>query len=71
MGFLFMTFTLIFENKKEEKELKKDSKIKDILKELDVYLETAIVKKNGEITDEESTINDGDEIHVIQIVYGG
>ena len=66
-----MSFTLIFENKKEEKELKKENKIKDILNELDVYPETAIVKKNGEITDEESIIEDGDEIHIIQVVYGG
>lgn len=66
-----MTFTLIFENKKEEKELEKESKIKNILNELDVYPETTIVKKNGEIADEEAIINDGDEIHIIQIVYGG
>lgn len=66
-----MSFTLIFENKKEEKEIRNENKIKDLLNELDVYPSTAIVKKNGEITDEESKINDGDEIHVLQIVYGG
>lgn len=66
-----MTFTLIFENKKEEKDLKEENKIKDIINELDVHPETTIVKKNGEISDEEAIINDGDEIHIIQIVYGG
>ncbi|MDR0900043.1 MAG: MoaD/ThiS family protein [Methanobrevibacter sp.] len=66
-----MSFTLIFQNKKEKKELKKENKIKDLLNELDVYPPTTIVKKNGEITDEDSIICDSDEIHVIQIVYGG
>ncbi|RBQ22584.1 hypothetical protein ALNOE001_18230 [Candidatus Methanobinarius endosymbioticus] len=40
-----MTFTLIFENKKQEKELDNETKIKDILDTLDVYPETTIVKK--------------------------
>ena len=66
-----MSFTLIFENKKEELELKKNSKIKDIMNELEVYPETTVVKKNGEIADEESIIENGDEVHIIQIVYGG
>ncbi|MBZ9570871.1 MoaD/ThiS family protein [Methanobrevibacter sp. TMH8] len=66
-----MSFTLIFENKKEEKDLKEDRKIKDILSELDVYPETTIVKRNGELADDESLIKEGDEIHIIQIVYGG
>jgi len=66
-----MSFILIFENKKQERELENEIKIKDLLDELDVFPETTIVKQNGEIAEDDSQINDGDEIHVLQIVYGG
>ena len=33
--------------------------------------ETMVSKKNGEIVIEEETIEDGDEIEFIQIIYGG
>ncbi|KZX16918.1 sulfur carrier protein ThiS [Methanobrevibacter cuticularis] len=67
-----MTFTLIFENKKEDKELIKDvTTIQDILEGLCLSSETIIAKKNGEIVIEDEIIENGDEIQLIQILYGG
>ena len=37
----------------------------------DLSSETMVSKKNGEIVIEEETIEDGDEIEFIQIIYGG
>ena len=45
--------------------------IKDLLDDLDLSSETMVSKKNGEIVIEEETIEDGDEIEFIQIIYGG
>jgi len=66
-----MSFTLIFENKKEDRELNEEISVLDILNDLDVSIESTIVKKNGEIVEEESIIKDGDEVQIIQVVYGG
>ncbi|MCC7553604.1 MAG: sulfur carrier protein ThiS [Methanobacteriaceae archaeon] len=66
-----MSFTLIFENKKENKELDEEISVQDVLKDLDVSIESTVVKKNGEIVEEEAIIKDGDEVQIIQIVYGG
>ncbi|MEA4958026.1 hypothetical protein SDC9_32161 [bioreactor metagenome] len=66
-----MSFTLIFENKKEDRELEGEITILDVLNELDVSIESTVVKNNGEIVEEETIIQDGDELQVIQIVYGG
>ena len=46
-------------------------KIKDLLDEMDLSSETRVTKKNGEIVIDEETIEDGDEIEFIQIIYGG
>lgn len=66
-----MSFTLIFENKKEDKELTEEICVQDVLNDLDVSIESTVVKKNGEIVEEEAIIKEGDEPQIIQIVYGG
>ncbi|BBL61135.1 MAG: MoaD/ThiS family protein [Methanobrevibacter arboriphilus] len=66
-----MSFTLIFENKKEDKELTEEICVQDVLNDLDVSIESTVVKKNGEIVEEEAIIKEGDEVQIIQIVYGG
>ena len=33
--------------------------------------QTVVAKQNGELTIEDSVINDGDEIQLVQIIYGG
>ena len=67
-----MNFTLIFKNNKETKSLANDNtSIKDILEDMDLSSETVVAKKNGEVVVEDEKIEDGDEIQLIQIIYGG
>lgn len=67
-----MNFKLIFNNKDEIKHLNNDNtSIKDILEDMDLSSETIVAKKNGDIVLEDEKIQDGDEIHLIQIIYGG
>ena len=70
-----MSFTLKIKDKIEEREIDGDLTIKDLLDDLDLSSETMVSKKNGEIVIEEETIEDtiedGDEIEFIQIIYGG
>jgi len=67
-----MKFKLIFNNKNEIKSLDNDNvSIKDILEQMDLSSETIVAKKNGDIVIEDEKIQDGDEIQLIQIIYGG
>jgi len=67
-----MNFKLIFNNKNEIKSLDNDNtSIRDILEEMDLSSETIVAKKNGDIVIEDEKIEDGDEIQLIQIIYGG
>ena len=67
-----MSFNLEFKDINEKRELTKENyTINDLLKELGLSSQTVVAKQNGELVIEESTINDGDEIKLIQIIYGG
>ena len=67
-----MNFKLIFNDKKETKTLNNDNtSIKDILEDMNLSSETVVTKKNGDIVVEDEIISDGDEIQIIQIIYGG
>ena len=66
-----MEFELKFKSINEKRQLKENFTIKDLLIELDLSSQTVVTKQNGEITVEDSIINDGDEIQLIQIIYGG
>ena len=67
-----MSFNLKFKDIDENRELKGDNyTIKDLLNELGLSSQTTVAKQNNELTTEESIINDGDEIKLIQIIYGG
>ena len=67
-----MNFKLIFNNKEEIKSLNnEDTSIKDILEDMNLSSETIVAKKNGDIVIEDEKIEDGDEIQIIQIIYGG
>lgn len=67
-----MSFNLKFKDIDETRELKDENyTINDLLKELDLSAQTIVAKQNGELTLEESVINDGDEIKLVQIIYGG
>jgi len=41
------------------------------LDDLELSAQTTVAKKNGELVIEETVIDDGDEIQLVQIIYGG
>ncbi|MBE6491703.1 MAG: MoaD/ThiS family protein [Methanobrevibacter sp.] len=66
-----MKFNLKFNDIDEERNLDDNYSIKNLFDDLSVSSQTIVAKQNGEITVEESVINDGDTIQLIQIIYGG
>lgn len=66
-----MNFRLKFKQIDEKRELKENYTVDDLLKDLGLSSQTIVAKQNGELTIEDSIINDGDEIQLVQIIYGG
>lgn len=66
-----MEYKLKFNDINEIRQLKEDFTIKNLLDELKLSSQNIISKKNGELTIEDGVINDGDEIQLVQIIYGG
>ena len=67
-----MSYNLKFKDIDEIRELEnEDFTINDLLNELGLSAQTIVAKQNGDLTVEESVINDGDEIKLVQIIYGG
>lgn len=66
-----MEFELKFKDINEKRDLKENFTIQDLLDELGLSAQTIVAKQNGELTVEESIINDGDEVKLVQIIYGG
>ena len=67
-----MEFTLKYKSIDEKRELPNDNyTIKDVLTELGLSAQTIVSKQNGEIVIEDTVIEDGDEIQLVQIIYGG
>lgn len=67
-----MSFTLKYTNVSESREIpNEDYTIKDLIMELGLSSQTVVSKQNGELVIEDTVINDGDEIKLIQIIYGG
>ncbi|MDO5849642.1 MAG: MoaD/ThiS family protein [Methanobacteriaceae archaeon] len=66
-----MKFTVIYNNERFNKESDGNLTIKDILDEMNLSSQTVISKKNGDVAIEETSIEDGDEIQFIQIIFGG
>ena len=66
-----MEFRLKYKQIDETRELVENYTINDLLAELELSAQTVVAKQNGELTIEDSVINDGDEIHLVQIIYGG
>lgn len=67
-----MTFTLKFKDINEEKELPNENyTIQDLLDELELSAQTIVSKQNGELVIEDTVIENGDEIQLVQIIYGG
>lgn len=67
-----MEFTLKYKEINEKKELKSNNySIKNLLDDLELSSQTTVAKQNGELSIDENIIEDGDEIQLIQIIYGG
>jgi sulfur carrier protein len=67
-----MSFTLKYTNISESREIPhEDYTIKDLIMELGLSTQTVVSKQNDELVIEDTVINDGDEIKLIQIIYGG
>ncbi len=67
-----MSFTLKYTNVSESREIPNENyTIKDLIMELGLSSQTVVSKQNGELFIEDTVINDGDEIKLIQIIYGG
>lgn len=66
-----MKFTVIYNNETFNKESDNDLTIKDVLDEMNLSAQTIIAKKNGEVAIEETSVEDGDEIQFVQIIFGG
>lgn len=67
-----MKFTLKYKQINEEREIPdKNYSIKDLLDDLGLSAQTIVSKQNGELVIEDTVIEDGDEIQLVQIIYGG
>lgn len=67
-----MKFTLRIKDKLEEKEIPHDNySIKDLINDLGLSAQTVVSKQNGELVIEDTIIQEGDEIQLVQIIYGG
>lgn len=67
-----MSFKLKYKDLNENREIPNENyTIKDLLDELELSAQTMVSKQNGELVIEDSVIKDGDEIQLVQIIYGG
>lgn len=67
-----MSFTLKYKDLNEERELPNENyAIKDLLNDLELSAQTVVSKQNGELVIEDTLIQNGDEIQIVQIIYGG
>lgn len=67
-----MSFLLKYKSLEEKREIPNDNyTIKDLLDELELSAQTMVSKQNGELVIEDTVIEDGDEIQLVQIIYGG
>ncbi len=65
-----MDITFIMGEEEQRMEIEGGT-IKDLLQEMEIPLETVVVKKNQQIVIEEEPLEDGDTIEVIRVIYGG
>ena len=65
-------FILKYKDINEEREIpNEDYTINDLLNDLNLSAQTMVSKQNGELVIEDTVIEDGDEIKLVQIIYGG
>lgn len=67
-----MSFILKYKQLNEEREIPNENyAIKDLLNDLGLSAQTIVSKQNGELVIEDTVIEEGDEIQLVQIIYGG
>ncbi len=65
-------FKLKFKDINEQREIPHENyTINDLLNQLNLSAQTIVSKQNGELVIEDTVIEDGDEIQLVQIIYGG
>jgi len=66
-----MEITVIFGKKQENREIKDNTTIKEVLNSMNISSETVVIKRNDEIVIDEESLENGDVIEVIRVIYGG
>ncbi len=66
-----MKITVTIGEQSEVKEISNSITIKDLLKILEIPSETVVVKKNEYIVINEEIVEEGDNIEIIKVIFGG
>jgi sulfur carrier protein len=67
-----MEFTLKYKELNEKRQIPHENyTVENLLNDLELSSQTTVSKQNGELVIEDTEIRDGDEIQLIQIIYGG
>jgi sulfur carrier protein len=66
-----MEVTVIIGEDEEKVDIEEGKSVKNLLKMMEIPVETVVVKKNQSIIIEEEILADGDIIEVIKVIYGG
>jgi sulfur carrier protein len=66
-----MKITVTIGDENEVKEISNNITIKDLLKILEIPSETVVVKKNEYIVINEEIVEEGDNIEIIKVIFGG
>ncbi|MGA2677658.1 MAG: MoaD/ThiS family protein, partial [Methanobacterium sp.] len=66
-----MKITVTIGDQNEVKEISNSITIKDLLKILEIPSETVVVKKNEYIVINEEFVEEGDNIEIIKVIFGG
>jgi len=66
-----MEVTVIIGEDEKKLDVEGDKTVKDLLQMMEIPVETVVVKKNHSIIIEEESVENGDVIEVIKVIYGG
>ncbi|MGZ4856754.1 MAG: MoaD/ThiS family protein [Methanobacteriaceae archaeon] len=66
-----MEVTVIIGEDEKKMDLQDNKSIKDLLRMLEIPVETVVVKKNQCIVIEEEQVEEGDILEIIRVIYGG
>ncbi|MFA0834637.1 MAG: MoaD/ThiS family protein [Methanobacterium formicicum] len=66
-----MEVTVIIGEDENNMTIEEGKTVKDLLQILEIPTETVVVKKNQTIIIDEESVEDGDIIEVIKVIYGG